>query len=77
MKTHVSEWRILMKAIDQAITCAEEQALPLVSIELDSEEWDNFVIARTTLNNGKRLDTAAFATGNAGYRGIKIYRGAD
>ena len=75
MKCNTEEWRILMKAINQNITHAEEQGLPLVSIELDEEEWDAFVIARTTLVSGKRNEpTLDLLAGKQIYRGIKIYK---
>lgn len=75
MKCKTDDWRILLKAVDQNITHAEEQGLPLVSIELDPGEWADFVIARTTLTTGERLDTQEFDSGTAIYRGIKIFSG--
>lgn len=75
MKTEYDEPLALLKAIDQNITTAEEQALPLVSIELNEEEWDNFVIARTRLVSGQRLEPSKdLLAGKQIYRGIKIYK---
>ena len=73
MKVNVESWRITMKAINENITHAEETGLPLVSIELDPKEWEDFVHARTTLVSGKKLDAKQFEDGRAYYRGIKIY----
>ena len=75
MKPSYNEWRMLIKAIDQNITHSEEQGLPLVSIELNEEEWDHFVTARTTLISGRRNEpTLDLLAGKQIYRGIKIYK---
>ena len=76
MKCNTDEWRILMKTLNQNITHADRQLLPLVSVELTPSEWVDFVIARTTLENGTRVNAREFDGGEAVYRGIKIFRGA-
>jgi hypothetical protein len=74
MKTNVARWRQLIKEINDVIIHSKEQGLPLESIELDAEEWDAFVIARTTLATGNRLPTQEFDCGTARYKGTRIYR---
>jgi len=75
MKTFVPRWKAVIKDIHNAIGHAEEQGLPLSSIELDSDEWDAFVEARTTLPNGTRLAPSQdLVAGKQIYKGIKIYK---
>jgi len=76
MKTFVESYKKLIKEIDDAINDAVAKGLPLDKIELTHEEWDDFVIARTTLSNGKRLDVAGgLLVGSTMYLRTNIYRG--
>jgi len=76
MKTHTESWRILYKKMEDTILHANREGLPLKSIELTPGEWDDFVIARTTLVSGKRLDTSEFDGGTAMWMHTKIFRGS-
>ncbi len=75
MKAHVLPWKKLIKEIDDSIANARVMELPLSSIELTPDEWDDFVIARTTLQNGRRLPvTPDLEAGKAIYKQTSIYK---
>lgn len=77
MKTFVEPWRKLIREIEGAISHSLTEGLPLKSIELTHEEWDAFVIARTTLANGTRIEASKdLDTGKVCYQGVTVYRGA-
>jgi len=76
MKQNYEEWRVLINEVNHNITHAEEQGLPLVSIELDPVEWELWLIARTSLQNGGRIPLRpVLLEGYEIYRGIKVYKG--
>ena len=75
MKTFVEPYMKILKEVTGAIHNAEAQGLPLTKIELTAEEWDLFVIARTTLNNGKRLPVeGSLLDGEEVFMSTKVYR---
>lgn len=75
MKTYVDSWSKVMKELHDALDHAEEQGLPLSSVELNETEWEAFVHARTQLANGGTLpQSPSLRSGSVYYRGVRIYK---